>query len=58
MSAGLAHVCESQELDDTEVLRRASLERLFRIGANLEGTSPRPLPADWRRSEFSPGGIS
>ena len=35
-SAGLAHLADAHALDDAGVLRRVSLERLFRIGANLD----------------------
>lgn len=41
-SEGLAHVARENGLDDVEVLRRASLERLFRVGANLAPESARP----------------
>jgi Family of unknown function (DUF6178) len=41
-SRGLAHVAAENGLDDTEVLRRVALERLFRVGANLDPTSARP----------------
>jgi hypothetical protein len=36
ISAGLTHVAEENALEDTEVLRRVSLERLFSVGANLD----------------------
>jgi hypothetical protein len=36
ISEGLAHVAKQNDLDDTEVLRRVSLERLFSVGANLD----------------------
>jgi hypothetical protein len=36
ISEGLAHVAQENGLDDTEVLRRVGLERLFRVGANLD----------------------
>jgi len=35
-SEGLALVAEAQQLPDAEVLRRVTLERLFRVGANLD----------------------
>jgi hypothetical protein len=42
ISAGLAHVASENELTDTEVLRRVSLERLFSVGANLEPERAQP----------------
>lgn len=36
ISEGLAYVARENGLDDTEVLRRVSLERLFSVGANLD----------------------
>jgi hypothetical protein len=36
ISEGLAYVANENGLDDTEVLRRVGLERLFRVGANLD----------------------
>ncbi len=41
-SAGLAHVASENGLSDTEVLERASLEHLFRVGANLDPENARP----------------
>jgi hypothetical protein len=41
-SDGLAHVAEQKGLQDVEVLRRVSLERLFSVGANLDPVSARP----------------
>ena len=35
-TAGLAHLAAEHGLGDREVLRRASLEHLFRVGANLD----------------------
>jgi hypothetical protein len=35
-SEGLALIAEAQHLPDAEILRRVSLERLFRVGANLD----------------------
>ena len=47
-SDGLEFVAQKNELSLEETLRRVSLERLFRVGANLdrEGALPDPLPAD------------
>jgi len=42
ISAGLVHVAGENGLDDTEVLRRVSLERLFSVGANLDPERARP----------------
>jgi hypothetical protein len=42
-SRGLDHVAEANSLDPTEVLRRASLERLFRVGASLDPSKRPPL---------------
>ncbi len=42
ISEGLAHVAKENGLDDTEVLRRVSLERLFSVGANLDPERARP----------------
>jgi hypothetical protein len=42
MSAGLAHVAEENGLDDLDVLRHVSLERLFAVGANLDPAGARP----------------
>jgi hypothetical protein len=41
-SDGLAYVAAEQSLSDGEVLKRASLEHLFRVGANLDPESARP----------------
>ena len=41
-SEGLAHVAAAHGLSDTEVLARASLEHLFRVGANLDPERARP----------------
>jgi hypothetical protein len=40
-SEGLAHLAAEHGLSDTEVLARASLEHLFRVGANLDPESAR-----------------
>lgn len=47
-SAGLDHIVGDRELAESEVLRRASLERLYRVGASLDpsGTRPPPLEAE------------
>jgi hypothetical protein len=42
VSEGLGFVAEKNGLDDVEVLRRVSLERLFSIGANLDPERARP----------------
>jgi hypothetical protein len=39
---GLAHVAAENALDDPQVLREVTLERLFRVGANLSPESARP----------------
>ena len=39
---GLKHVAEKNALDDVEVVRRVTLERLFRVGANLDPAGARP----------------
>jgi hypothetical protein len=41
-SDGLAHLAAENALEDVEVLRRVSLERLFCVGANLDPASARP----------------
>lgn len=41
-SAGLEYVAAESGLDDTEILRRLPMERLFSIGANLDPASARP----------------
>jgi hypothetical protein len=41
-SEGLAHVATENGLSDTDVLERASLEHLFRVGANLDPENARP----------------
>jgi len=41
-SDGLAHVATENGLSDTEVLGLASLEHLFRVGANLDPENARP----------------
>jgi hypothetical protein len=41
-SEGLAHIATEHALTDTEVLQRASLEHLFRVGANLDPEHARP----------------
>jgi len=47
-SDGLEFVAQENELSLEETLRRVSLERLFRVGANLdrEGALPDPLPTE------------
>jgi hypothetical protein len=42
ISEGLAHVAGQNGLEDTDVLRRVSLERLFSVGANLDPEGSRP----------------
>ncbi len=42
MSRGLELVAERRALDPVDVVRRVSLERLFRIGANLDPEDARP----------------
>jgi hypothetical protein len=41
-SAGLEHLAREHGLAPAEVLRRAPLERLFRVGANLDPAAARP----------------
>ena len=41
-SEGLAAIAEANDLSDPEVLRRVTLEHLFRVGANLDPESARP----------------
>ena len=41
ISDGLAHVAGERGLDDPEILRRLTLERLFCVGANLDPLSAR-----------------
>ena len=36
-SLGLAHLARENGIEPAEVLRRTTLERLFVVGANLEG---------------------
>jgi len=47
-SDGLEFVAQENELSLEETLRRVSIERLFRVGANLdrEGALPDPLPTE------------
>ncbi len=40
LSAGLEHLAVANGLGLTDVLRRVSLERLFRVGASLQGRKP------------------
>ncbi len=40
-STGLEHLAKANDTDPAEVLSRASLERLFRVGANLDPESAR-----------------
>ena len=42
ISDGLAHVAAENALDDSQVLREVTLERLFRVGANLSPESAQP----------------
>jgi hypothetical protein len=42
IDGGLAHVAAENGLAAAEVLRGVSMERLFRVGANLEPESARP----------------
>ncbi len=42
VSEGLAHLASSTGAADEEVLERATLEHLFRIGANLDPENARP----------------
>jgi hypothetical protein len=44
-SRGLEALLERNDVDDVEVLRRASVEHLFRIGANLTGAAAALLKA-------------
>ncbi len=49
ISRGLEHVARENDTDPASVLRRVSLERLFRVGANLDPASARdgrPRPDD------------
>jgi hypothetical protein len=41
-SAGLEHLAREAGLEPVEVLRRAPLERLFRVGANLDPEAAKP----------------
>jgi hypothetical protein len=41
-SAGLVHLASEHGLDPVAVLRRAPLDRLFRVGANLEPDAAKP----------------
>jgi hypothetical protein len=44
---GLTQIAEAHSLEHTAVLRRVSLEHLFRVGANLDPVAARPpLPED------------
>jgi hypothetical protein len=36
ISGGLAHIASAHGIEAVDVLRRVSLERLFRVGANLD----------------------
>ena len=45
VSQGLDHLATRNGLSLTETLRRVSIERLFRVGANLGGRKPPPSPA-------------
>jgi hypothetical protein len=36
ISAGLEHVASAHRVEAVEVIRRAPMERLFRVGANLD----------------------
>jgi hypothetical protein len=45
-SAGLEHLAIVHGFDPTEVLRRAPLARLFRVGVNLRGEIPPEEPVD------------
>ncbi len=45
-SGGLAHLAEHHGVDPAEVLRRAPLERLFRVGFNLDDTLSPPTRVD------------
>lgn len=45
-SHGLEHLATAHGLDPTEVLRRAPLARLFRVGVNLRGELPPEEPAE------------
>ena len=51
VDAGLDFVARERGLEPVEVLRRVPMDRLFRVGANLEGASPRPLPAEDQNEE-------
>ena len=42
ISDGLERVAADNALDDPQVLREVTLERLFRVGANLSPESARP----------------
>jgi hypothetical protein len=41
-SAGLEHVARANGLEPLDVLRRAPLDRLFRVGANLDPEAAKP----------------
>jgi hypothetical protein len=41
-SAGLEFLASEQALDPVEILRRAPLDRLFRVGANLDPAAAKP----------------
>jgi hypothetical protein len=46
ISRGIAHVAEANGLDPTEVLRGVPLQRLFRVGANLDPEAAGPPRRD------------
>lgn len=46
ISAGLEHVAKETGCDAAAVLRRATLEHLFRVGASLEPEAARPPPSE------------
>jgi hypothetical protein len=45
-SRGLEFVAAANGLDGTEVVRRVSLERLFRVGASLDRAERRPVASE------------
>jgi hypothetical protein len=45
-SLGLAYLAREHGIEPAALLRRVPLERLFVIGANLEGRAPAPVPTE------------
>ena len=55
-SLGLAHLARESGAEPADVLRRATLERLFTIGVNLEPRSERKTPETEARGSGAPAG--